>query len=520
VRAALQAAAGQVSADLTLRLRAPATLVAALAILGAASFWMPHTGQVSSVSWKTAEGVLQAPVFNIRYAGAVAGILGGIFSMLVAFYLVAGSVRRDRATGVGTLIAASPVSSSAYLGARFVGNFVYLGLMAGLIAAAALARFLWFGHGPFSLSAFLAPFLVLNVPALAFVAAAAVFFDVTPLLRTRAAPVLWFFTMVLLLMAIPAHLAESNRTDLPAFDPLGPATFSALVERSFAGAGARDISTGLVFHSKPLQRVPWSGLPIGSDLVGARALSLLWCVPILVTARLFFDRFDHARARPGRRGPAQKADAPAAHGGSAQRYADLGAVHAVPSWLHSTLAEARLVWQGASLLRWPLLGTAMLTVVKPANVAGPAAFLLLLGIVVAEASARDAQSGITALLAAQPGVPRFPALWKAAAVVVFCLTVGALPLAAAFLRSPVHGAALALGILFLATFASAAGSLTAGGRLFLGFYLMIWYGAVSGAPGLDFAGAFVTPSVTLSAAYAAAALMLLGVAVAVERRRA
>jgi hypothetical protein len=156
---------------------------------------------------------------------------------------------------------------------------------------------------------------------------------------------------------------------------------------------------------------------------------------------------------------------------------------------------------------------------QPAGKAGPASFLLLLTLVVSEAAARDALCGTRALIVAQPGVPRDPVLLRGLALLGFALAQGALPIFGSLAVSVTHALALLLGLVFIAGFATAAGSLTGGGRLFSSVVIILLYGALSGGAVLDFAGAFGAPSVARSAAYAGASLLLMGVAVLADRHR-
>ena len=224
----------QVRAELTMRLRSFATPIAIAAYLAGAFFWIPDpNGNSASLTWDLPDGRVQAPLYSAGYVGFALAILSCIFLALAGFYLVAGSVRRDRRSGVGAILAATPLSKSAYLGGKLAANFAYLlaldvvGLLAGLLA---LAR--W-GSGPFSLPAFAGPYFLMTVPAIAAVASLAVFFDVTPVLRSRGGLVLWFFVFLFGLVKLPMDLAgmeeESGRfrssATRPVFDPAGLAMY-------------------------------------------------------------------------------------------------------------------------------------------------------------------------------------------------------------------------------------------------------------------------------------------------------
>jgi hypothetical protein len=133
--------AAQVGAEVRMRLRSFATPIAAAAFAAAAFFWIPDPkGNATSLSWDLPDGRVQAPVYSAAYVGFAISVLSGIILAMSAFYLVAGSVRRDRERGVGAILAATPLSKAAFLGGKWAAHFVYLmvlacfGLAAGLVA--------------------------------------------------------------------------------------------------------------------------------------------------------------------------------------------------------------------------------------------------------------------------------------------------------------------------------------------------------------------------------------------------
>jgi hypothetical protein len=160
-----------------------------------------------------------------------------------------------------------------------------------------------------------------------------------------------------------------------------------------------------------------------------------------------------------------------------------------PSLPGAALAEARLVWDLASWLKWPMLCAALAAAFTPV---GTAVFLLLLAPVISEAAARESLAGTRALVFSQPGVPRATLIWKAASLALFVLAFGAPAALRAFAASIAHGVALVSGLLFVAAFAVSAGSLTGGGKLFTAVYTALWYVALNGeaAGPLDYCGAF------------------------------
>lgn len=134
---------------------------------------------------------------------------------------------------------------------------------------------------------------------------------------------------------------------------------------------------------------------------------------------------------------------------------------------------------------------------------------------------REDLAGTRPLVFSQPAVPRSPVLWKFAAVASFLLALS-FPL---LVRGAVAGSGQAfsvlLGMLFLAAFAVGSATLTRGGKLFSGVFLLLWYLALNGLPAVDFTGLLAgKPRLEIQIWFLAIGASWLGAAVAWERRRA
>jgi hypothetical protein len=516
-----------------MRLRSAATPIALLAFFAAAFFWIPDPeGRAASLTWQLPGGRVQAPLYSAAYVGFALAILSGVVLAMGGFYLVAGSVRRDRQRGIGAILAATPLSKAEYLGGKFAAHFVYLLVLDVLALGAGFIAFVWHGTGAFNPIKFAVPYLLLTVPAMAICASLAVLFDVTPVLRSRGGLVIWFFVFLFGLMWVPMNLVgldvDSPRPIAmrrPVLDPAGLGTAEWLV-RGTIPPEATGVSSGHVVMSQPIERVPWPGVSITAGLLAMRALNLLIALLPLLPAILIFDRFDPARGRrrarrPGliarfaakfarRRGEIAAPDLPAAA-------VTLTPVSPRPSTRAAVLAEARLIWESASFVKWPLAVAAMLAGLTPGNFS-QAVFLMLLVPVISEAAAREKLAGTGALVFSQPGVPRSPVLWKTAAVGLVVLALGA-PLAVrSFLVSPARGLACVGGLCAIAAISVATGSLTSGGKLFTGLYLVVWYMGLSNLAAADFTSALsAKPEPVYCLIYICVGAGLLGTAVARER---
>ncbi len=538
--AAWSAIGAQVGAEVRTRLRSAGTFVALATILLGSYFWIPKPGgKATSVSWQLADGRLQTSVHNAAYIGAAMSFLGAFLAVFVGFYLVAGSIRRDRERRIGAILAATPLPNGAYLAGKFLSHVTYLGLVVSLVVPVGLYHFLRFGVGPFDSVAFLGPLVLLTLPGIAFVAAMAVLFDVVPFLSGRLGWIAWFFLLALVVAAVPMALAKDPTTGksdrLPIFDPMGGSTVSVLIVRSLPGVVPGTISTGLIYRDRVVPAVPWKGLPLHPDFVAVRLLGALWAIPPLLLSLLLFDRFDPARRRSSRRAKAPALQAASAGEPSvpilsaatevAVPLPDFGALAGVvarPSAFSAVSADALLLWQTGSILRFVVVLLSILTAVLP-GAAAPlvgAAFLLLLGTTISEASCREALAGAGPLVFSQPGVPRSGVLWKLGSVSLF-VGVVALPfLLRALVDSPARGFAALSGLFFVTALAVAFGSLSGGGKLFVGLYLAIWYAALNRVPNADFCSLFGGDlGVGIRAIYVGIGMGAIAIAMAVEKRR-
>ena len=528
----------QVGAEIRMRMRSLATPIALVAFFAAAFFWIPDpNGHTASLTWDLPDGRVQAPVYSAAYVGFALAVLSGVILAMSGFYLVAGSVRRDRERGIGAILAATPLSKAAYLGGKFAAHFAYLLVLDVLALGAGLVAFVWYGTGNFTPISFALPYLLLTVPAIAACASLAVLFDVTPGLRGRGGLVLWFFVFLFGLVKLPMDLSGVDVDDpgrktpmsRPVFDPAGVATDQWLV-RSTVPPDATAISSGHITREKPIERVPWAGIPVTAALVGMRALNFGIALLPLLPAILIFDRFDPARGRRKSRGVRSRnfgSELAGRLGRSNPKKRDLTPapvaltpVTVRPSTLASILAEARLVWESASFVKWPLALAAMLAGLTPGNFS-QALFLLLLVPVISEAAAREKMAGTASLVFSQPGVPGSPALWKTAAVGLVVLALGAPLTIRELLVSPGRGLACLAGLAAVAAIAVGMGALSGGGKLFTAVYLVVWYMGLSNVSFADFTSALSkNPEPLYALAYLGAGALLVGAAVARERSAA
>ncbi len=250
-------------------------------------------------------------VYTSAWVGALVALVTTCWVSLVGFYIVKGAIDRDRQTGVGQVLAATPLSKSTYTLGKFLSNFAVLASMVLILAIAAVVMQI-FVHEDSHLDFFalLSPFVIIAMPAMLLTAAVAVLFETLPVLRGGAGNVVWFFVWAFLGIALSAI------TRIEWLDPLGNMTMASSM-RAGAWAHIPDYKGGFAFTiaDKPVQVVQsfrWEGVPwTASQLL----LRLAWCgvaVVLVLLAAVVFDRFDPSRWF----GRARKVEAQAATGGA------------------------------------------------------------------------------------------------------------------------------------------------------------------------------------------------------------
>lgn len=462
------------------------------------------------------------------WAGALMTMVAATFLSLAGFWVVKGSVGRDRATGVGQILAATPMPKTAYTLAKAASHFLVLAAMAGVLALAALVLLLVApGSPPIRPLEILGPLVLFALPMLALVAALAVLFETLPPLAGGFGNLVWFFVWGALLV-VPL---ETRSIDL-----MGVATFQREMGAAVRALDPKaDDGFAITLAGDAAVRVEgrfrWDGFPPGAVSWLERAQVALIALVVALAAALPFDRFDPARRRLRRR-PAVAAGAepsPAAAGPPAPARAlpPLAASQRDPGVLSLAWAELRMTL--ASMPKLWKLGAAGLCVAGlaiPPVEGAPGALLAALlwsALVWSGLGVREKEHGVEALLASAPRARgrQLPGLLLAG------FAAGLLPAAGALLRLLAGGrvaaaAGAVTGLAAMAVLGLALGLLSRGPRLFEGLYVSLWYlGPANRVPMLDFAG-LSAPARAAGAPWIFLALagMLLVAGLAAERLRA
>ena len=511
-------------ADFLERIRRHSFLVTlGFAIFAACMFLPPNHATYSTLHFAGHRGL-----YGSAWVGGVIAMLTSTFLGLAGFYLVRNAIERDRRTGVGQILAATPLPTPLYLLAKMASNFAVLAAMVIVVAgAAAVMQLVRAEDTQLRPLALLAPFVVLTLPVMALVAALAVVFEVTPGLRGGLGNVVYFFLWTAGLMLTAAAGAGGRP------DPLGGEALIAQMHAACIAAfpdfpAERGFSMGFNIKSEgawDLRTFAWSGAVWTPAMLASRASWVAVSTALALLGALWFDRFDACpgmgRGSSGRR----KGRVPtSARGNLAKTVSSGGSVALRPvttAWARPVassrdparsvavprasaprlrlgglaMAEARIMLKGVS--RWwglIALGLAVASLFAPLPVvkAFLAPFSLIWPLLLwSPLGSRERACRTDELLFSTPRpVARLlAAQWLAGAALALAVTGGALA-RFALIGEWTNVAALLVAAGFVPSLALALGTWSGSARLFEVLYLMLWYmGPMNRIPALDYAGA-------------------------------
>jgi hypothetical protein len=466
-------------------------------------------------------------VYDSAWVGALTALVVNSFLSLAGFYVVKNAVERDRLTGVGQILASTPMSKALYTLGKTASNLAVLGSMVGVLAVfAVIAQFLVAEDTHVRLWPLLSPFLLIAMPVMALVAAVTVLFETIPWLRGGFGNIVWFALWTATL-AIPV----ANEGKVP--DPIGltivAQDMQAEVNAQFGNAD-RGMTLGAIDRESEGKVFRWQGMEWTPGIVAGRLSLFGLAAGFSLLGALFFDRFDPARARlaiPRRKKKSAEATVEESETGPQ--------IPAVPE--HVTLtplppggtfrffgalkAELRLALKGQ---RWwwyaAVAGLVVAGLAAPINgvkqAVLPLAWMWPI-LIWSPLGNRESRFGTSELLfsAPRPVGRQLPAAWMAGVLVAMAIGGG---VAIRFLiTGDLRGfGAWLVGAMFIPSMALALGVWSGSGKLFEALYLVLWYiGPMNRTPDLDYLGATANgrPLVWL------VATVLLGAAAAFGRRR-
>jgi len=238
--------------------------------------------------------------FNSAWVGAMMSLIATFFIGWFGFYLVKGSVARDRETGVGQIMATTPLTRPLSLIGKWLSNFAVLMAMVTVLALAAIViQFLQGENTQIQLFPFLSPFVFIVTPLMALVAAAAVLFESISFLKGGFGNIIYFFAFISFL---PLFMENPTLNQYPAFELTGLGILASEMGKAATAIDLEyngDFSLGGGFLAAT-RVFTWNGIHWTPELIFARSSLIALAVLLIFFAALFFDRFDPSRSKPKR----------------------------------------------------------------------------------------------------------------------------------------------------------------------------------------------------------------------------
>jgi hypothetical protein len=495
-------------ADFLERTRRHAFLVTIALMVWAAFVFLP----ANHSNYTTLQMAGHRGVYNSAYVGTLVAMMSSIFLTFAGFYVVKNTVDRDVSTGVGEILATTPITKVGYTVGKALSNFAVLAAMLlAVVAAAAVMQWVRAEDRRIDPIALALPFVVLTLPIMAVVAAVAVLFETVRVLRGGLGNVAFFLLWIGGISTSAISSATPRGNDVLGAGLVFPDLFAACRAtfpdfRPHVGS----FSMGLNFKQSgvwDLTTFRWDGVDWNAGMIAARAAWFGLALAIAMIAAIPFDRFDRARgaAVPRRRGSAKRrgGDAALAEGDDASAEVRDAAPPAHPTLLAPAVRSFSFAAMLGAELRLMLAGVRTMWIVVAIGLGAACAFAplgaarVLLGVAWiwpllfwSAMGAREQRHGTTALLFSSPRPlgRQLPAAWLAG--VALAVATGAGLGARLAVTGDVAGLfGWVVGALFIPALALASGVWTGSGKLFEVVYLLLWYGGpIERIPFLDFTG--------------------------------
>jgi hypothetical protein len=387
-------------------------------------------------------------------------------------------------------------------------------VIALLALAAVLLLLVRREEGTVDVRILLPPFLFLALPAMAFTAALAVFFESTPGLRGGFGNVAFFFVWTLLLVLPMA--TRSLWTDVTgvrlAMDRLQ--TDVRTLAPDYDGYFTLGTDGGVHRDTIPLR---WRGMDWTAPDIAWRLLPLGWAAALVALAALVFDRFDERG--PLLAGTVNRGGRRIGGGRLLLKPPEL-ALRLLATVLNRSLfgrmllAELRLMlqalpwwWHPVALTLWVLTLVEDPAFSRTYFLPWLCLWPMFLWSAMGAREIRD-RTGPVLFSCPRPVLRQLPALWGAGALVAGAMVSG---LMVRLLIAGDNGCALAIGAgaLFIPTLALTLGIWSGGSTAFEAIYFLAWYvGPLQHTPALDF---MATSDASLLAGTPVIVLLLTGV---------
>jgi hypothetical protein len=287
-------------ADFIERIRRFSFLIVLAITVGAGYLFVPPV----DAGYRVLQLGVYRGIYNSAWIGLMFGLIAALHLPLVGFFLVKNAVEHDRRTGVGEIIATSPISKLVYVAGKWLSNLAVLVLILSVMTImAGVMQIIRAEDMTLNLWALVAPIWLMGLPVLAIAAALAVLFESISFLRGSLGNLVIFF-LWLFAIAIVLSGANNDETGLAERKNDLYGYTNQLVDiqgQVLAIDPGADVGSSLINTGKYIEHTfVWDGVHWKLDAVLERAMWAGLAVVLGLVASIPFDRFDPAPVRDRR----------------------------------------------------------------------------------------------------------------------------------------------------------------------------------------------------------------------------
>ncbi|MDJ1432295.1 hypothetical protein [Halostagnicola sp. A-GB9-2] len=446
------------------------------------------------------------------YIGLTAAVTGASILFLAGYYVLSGSLERDRTTGVERLVGSTSTTDRELLLGKWFSHVGLVVVLLGTLGAAALLNHLVHGTGSTDPLWILGSVFLLGLPIGCFVAGVTLLFQSTDRLRGTVGNVVYFFgAMMLAVAAVPA-VGDRAPTEIPLWArmtdtiglfALGELTYDAVleIESGYDGLGVANFGAGSA--GAEVVRFHWTGDSWPLWFYANRFGLVLLGAGFALAATVPYDRFSSASSSSGTglvdrfRGVVPSLGSAADEPNETVRRPNEATLTPVTD--RSAGGFGRLLGQELRLLVrdqpwWWYAGALLIGFIGLTGSAPPEAIVSAAAVwpifLWSSMGVRMIRHRMTPfIISSRQPYGQLLAEWTAGAIMTAAFFGVALwPVV---LETGIGGIIVLLGaVVFVPSLAQAMGLWSRTRRLFELLYLLLWYvGPLNGVPALDFAGA-------------------------------
>ena len=230
--------------------------------------------------------------YNSAWFGYVTAIMTSIFLSLIGFYLINSGIKNDIRTKVGYSIASTSIKTSSYLLSKLMSNFLLLLTIVLVVFAMSILLFFLYNDGyPFEFFQFVKPYVIITLPALFFIAALAVTFEICFGKYQIVQNVLFFFAFSALMVFTPKTETEFN------LDVFGSKIVIDQLEEQVRGIAkvddTSDMNIGYVLGNvKKAKKFEFKGIDFPTSFYLSRFVWMVMGVIFMLILSPIFHRFN------------------------------------------------------------------------------------------------------------------------------------------------------------------------------------------------------------------------------------